>query len=162
MVNFARKYPFYLLALMGAGLVGTAFILEHGFGVIPCPMCWWQRYAHMAILGLAILGIAVPKFTRPLLLAIAATAAAGLCVALWQFAAQQQWLPYPPTCTSAGAQALANAADLLAALNNQPKVIPCDKEAFHLFGLSLAGWNIPTMLGTILFSLWNFKELKNS
>lgn len=157
MVNFALNYRLHLLALLGAGLVGTAFVLEYGFGVIPCPMCWWQRYAHMAILALALFGLATPKLTKPVLLTIAATATAGLCIAVWQFAAQQHWLPYPATCTSEAAQALANAADLLAAMNNQPKVIPCDTETFHLLGLSLAGWNIPTMLGTIAFSLYKIK-----
>lgn len=157
-----RTHPFHLLALLGAGLVTTAFILQHGFGVLPCPMCWWQRYAHISILILALLGLAAPSLRRQLLLAIAATATVGLAIAIWQFAAQQHWLPYPPTCTSAAAQALSGAADLLAALNNQPPVIPCDKETFHLLGLSLAAWNIPTMLATLLFSLWNFKQQSKS
>lgn len=133
------------IAILAGALTLSGFTLQYAFHVLPCQMCWWQRYAHWAILAAALVGLAAPKRQRPALIAIALAAAAGLAVAAWQFAAQHQWLPWPETCTSTGAALIAATADLLAAMNNT-QIVPCDRETFTLLGLSLAGWNIPAML----------------
>lgn len=137
-----------LLAAFAAVLSIAGFILEYGFNVLPCHMCWWQRYAHYGILALSLIGLVTPKFMKPALIAISLTACAGLGIAMWQFAAQHGWLPFPASCTSAGMPSYAGAQDLLAAMQ-ATKVVPCDKETFTLFGLSLAGWNIPAMLAIL-------------
>ena len=41
-------------------LLGGAYLSQYGFGLVPCEMCWWQRYAHFAALGLALLSTVVP------------------------------------------------------------------------------------------------------
>ena len=140
-----------LLLLLGLTLTASGFVLEHGFGVIPCKMCWWQRYAHWAIAAFAALGLTLPRLTRPALMAIMAATATGLAIASWQFAAQHGWLPYPPTCAADPSAALASAEDLLTAMN-KVKIVPCDKESFKLLGLSLAGWNIPASCAAIALS----------
>lgn len=134
-----------LLALFAALLSVSGFVLEYGFHVIPCKMCWWQRYAHWAILVLAMTGHTLPKYERPALIAIVLAALAGLVIAGWQFAAQHGWLPFPAACGADAAQTFSSADNLLNNLN-RVKIVPCDKETFTLLGLSLAGWNIPAML----------------
>ncbi len=145
------------LALLAVGLSASGFVLEYGFGVIPCPMCWWQRYVHWAIAAVALLAAVKPL--RPVVAGaggvIALLALAGLGVAVWQFSAQHGWLPFPASCTSHGSEALVTGGDLLAAMQ-QTHVVPCDRETFKLLGLSLAGWNIPSMLlvvGTVVAGL---------
>ena len=34
-----------------AALLAGAYVSEYGFGLYPCEMCWWQRYAHFAALA---------------------------------------------------------------------------------------------------------------
>jgi len=145
-----------LLIFVAAALSVSGFVLEYGFGVLPCKMCWWQRYAHWAILALAMTGYTLPQFQRPATIAIGVAALTGLGIAVWQFAAQHGWLPFPASCVSDASQAFSSAENLLNNLN-RVKIVPCDKETFKLLGLSLAGWNIPAMLavlglsGTALF-----------
>ncbi len=146
--QLTSRHILLLLACMAFGLSASGFVLEYGFGVIPCKMCWWQRYAHWAILALSLLGAAHPKLQRPALMAILSAALTGLGIAAWQFAAQHGWLPFPASCTSDAAQAFSSAEDLLSNLN-RVKIVPCDKETFTLLGLSLAGWNIPAMLAVL-------------
>lgn len=145
------------LALLAAGLSASGFVLEYGFGVMPCPMCWWQRYVHWAIGAVAL--VAALKPARPVVLAasggIMLLALGGLGIAVWQFSAQHGWLPFPASCTSHGSEALVMGGDLLAAMQ-ATHVVPCDRETFKLLGLSLAGWNIPSMLlviGTVVVGL---------
>jgi disulfide bond formation protein DsbB len=143
MQNVAPRTLLAGLGLWGLGLLVSGFVLEYGFGVLPCPMCWWQRYAHAAIALAAALGWLANR-PRVGAAGVAAAAAAGLGVAVWQVAAQQGWLPYPPSCAGEG-QVMAVGADLLSAMATT-HVVPCDLESFRLLGLSLAAWNIPAML----------------
>ena len=149
-------------ALLGFALALTAsgFILEYGFNVIPCQMCWWQRYAHWAIGGFALIGYALPQRPMRISMAFAVGAASlvGLYIALWQVAAQHGVLPFPPSCTGTGG-AMAGATDLLAAIGTT-KVVPCDKETFTLLGLSLAAWNIPAMLTTLAGGILIARKLR--
>lgn len=150
-MNLSVRQTLLLLAVTGLALTASGFILEYGFGVIPCHMCWWQRYPHWAIAVLGLLGASHPRLGRPALAAIVLASLTGLGLAGWMFAAQHGWLPFPASCNSATMPAYAAADDLLAAMS-ATKVVPCDKETFTLFGLSLAGWNIPAMLAIVAVS----------
>lgn len=130
------------VGLLALGLLASGFVLEYAFDVLPCQMCWWQRYAHVAIALCALLG--AWKSTKYGAIGVALSALAGAGVAGWQVAAQQHWLPFPASCTSGGETAVLG-ADLMAAMA-QVKVIPCDLETFTILGLSLAAWNLPLML----------------
>jgi disulfide bond formation protein DsbB len=141
----AERWLGLLLALTLL-LLAAGFVLEYGFRILPCEMCWWQRYAQMAIAAFAAAGLLSghPRWRQVCAGGAAGAALFGLGVAAWQFAAQQGWLPFPAQCSGSGV-ALADAAHMLEALQG-PTVVPCDKENFRLLGLSLAGWNMPAML----------------
>ncbi len=145
------------LALYALGLLAAGLLLEQGFGVLPCPMCWWQRYAHAAIALAALAGVLAK---RPTVGAATAgfAATAGLTIASWQVAAQQGLLPYPASCAGDD-QILAVGADLLSAMANTT-VIPCDLETFTLLGFSLAAWNIPAMLLALALSVITLIRLR--
>ena len=36
-------------------LLGGAYGFQYIGGLVPCEMCWWQRYAHFAALAFAVL-----------------------------------------------------------------------------------------------------------
>lgn len=148
-----------LLVALAVILSTSGFVLEYGFGVIPCKMCWWQRYAHWGVAALAAVGLMNPRLPRAVFPAIMIVAMIGLGLAVWQFAAQHGWLPFPPTCTADATQNLASAEDLLTAMN-KTKIVPCDKETFQLLGLSLAGWNIPAMLAVIGLALAGLRKAR--
>ena len=158
--SLTSRQFFLLITVFAALLSASGIILEYGFNVLPCHMCWWQRYMHYGILGLGLAGFIVPqKHATKIFMAIALAAVIGLGIALWQFAAQHGWLPFPASCTSGGMPTYASGEDLLAAMNTT-KVVPCDKENFTLLGLSLAGWNIPAMLLVIAMSIKAFASDK--
>lgn len=151
-------WPHLLLAGM-LTLLASAFILTEFFGVLPCPMCWWQRYIHMALAAAACISLS-PRTHAITVPTIGILALAGLGIASWQFAAQNGLLPWPPSCGSTGAQALATQADDLLAAMQSTKVVPCDKENFKLLGLSLAAYNIPIMASTAALAAYIFKTKK--
>ncbi len=131
----ARQAPLLLFAVSGSLLLGAL-----GFQYIghlpPCEMCYWQRYAHLAVLGIAALAL-FSKSRAIALLAIAAMlVSAGL--GLFHAGVEQGWWD-GPACSS-GLKPGMSQADILGSLMNAP-LVRCDAIAWQLFGLSMAGWN---------------------
>lgn len=129
-------------------LLGGAYISQYGFGLVPCEMCWWQRYPHM----LAIPFAALAFFWRPVrpLVAMAALAilVSGL-IGAFHAGVEYGWWQGLTACT---ASPLAAGGDPLDAIMNAP-VIRCDAVQWSLFGISLAGWNFLFSTGGALVIL---------
>ena len=148
------KHVFTLLFIMGLGVTCAAFVLEYVFHAEPCTMCWWQRYVHWSVLGLAAIGLMSSIIVRRFLLILTIfVGAIGLAIACWQAGAQLDLWGLPPVCSGGAGQASVS-ADLLGALQGFKAPPQCDDSGFTIFGLSLAMWNIPTMLAIIFIAAW--------
>jgi disulfide bond formation protein DsbB len=117
-------------------LLTGAYISQYGFGLVPCEMCWWQRYGHFAALALAILANLAPRQIWLTGLAAVAIAAAGL-IGLFHAGVEYHWWQGLTACsTTIGA----DGGDPLEAIMNAP-LVRCDVAPWSLWGISLAGWN---------------------
>ena len=132
------------LALPLAALAG-AYVSQYGFGLVPCEMCWWQRYPHMIALIFAVLAF----FWRPVrpLVAVAALGilASGL-IGGFHAGVEYGWWKGLTACT---ASPIAAGVDPLDAILKAP-VVRCDQVQWSLFGISLAGWNFLFSIGGAL------------
>ncbi len=138
----ARR-PAWLLFAVSGGLLLGALAFQHLGGLAPCRMCHWQRWAHLAVLGLAAPVLLWPRL-RPLLLpaALAAMAvSAGL--GLFHAGVEQRWWD-GPGC----AAPLRPGDDLLGSLIAAP-VTRCDQIPWSFLGLSMAGWNMAISLAAL-------------
>jgi disulfide bond formation protein DsbB len=114
-------------------LLGGAYLSQYGFGLFPCEMCWWQRYAHFAALALALVStVAAPKRLW-IGLAGLAILVAGLLGA-YHAGVEYKWWEGLTTCSSTAAGS--SIEDIL----NAP-LIRCDEPQWTLFGISLAGFD---------------------
>ena len=152
--SFINSKPLATITAVAGILTVSAFVLENGFGIRPCPMCWWQRYVHWAIaaIGLACLSPVAARLRPGALGIVGMIALIGAIIGAWQSSAQWGLLGYPDGCTSDGMQARFSTEDIMQSLSQQG-TIPCDLETFRLFGLSLANWNILAMGAIILLVL---------
>jgi disulfide bond formation protein DsbB len=97
-------------------------------------MCWWQRYAHFAALGLAV---AAWCCLRRLAVALAGLAlATAALIGGYHAGVEYGWWKGITECTSA--VSFAGGGDPLAAIMAAP-VIRCDVVQWKLFGISMAG-----------------------
>ncbi|QIK79952.1 disulfide bond formation protein B [Sphingomonas piscis] len=131
-----------LLALLIPGaLLAAAFGSEKFGGLFPCEMCWWQRYAHFAALGLAAVAFTASATTgRSRLLtglAAAAIAVSG-AIGVYHTGVELKIFEGLTTCTSTASGA--TAADLLKSILEAP-VVRCDQVQWSFLGISMAGWN---------------------
>lgn len=127
-----------LALLVPAVLLAGAYISEYGFGLWPCEMCWWQRYAHFAALVPAALAFVVPGDARVWLVRLAGVAilVSGL-IGGFHAGVEYGWWEGLTRCAAAG---IAAGVDPLDAIMNAPTV-RCDEVQWSLLGISLAGWN---------------------
>jgi disulfide bond formation protein DsbB len=125
----------WLALLTPATLLAGAYLSQYAFGFSPCEMCWWQRYAHFAAMGLALLAFVLPA--RVLVAAAAGAIALSGLIAAYHAGIEYTWWPGMTACTASPLQAN---ADPLATIMAAP-LLRCDVAAWSLFGISLAGWN---------------------
>jgi disulfide bond formation protein DsbB len=133
-----------LLALTSAAAILIAVASQRWGGLQPCVLCIWQRWAHGAVIALALIAVAAAAFASRratgLLTLIAGTAAiAGAGLALYHVGVEQQWWPGTSGC-GAGALAGGGLGSLREKIEAAP-IIRCSDVPWSLFGISMAGYN---------------------
>lgn len=115
-------------------LLGGAYVGQYAFGLYPCEMCWWQRYAHFAALAFAVLAFVVRG--RALVALAALAIAVSAAIGLYHAGVEYQWWEGLTACTSTASAG----GDPLDAIMNAP-LVRCDVPQWTLWRVSLAGWN---------------------
>ncbi len=117
-------------------LLAGAYISEYGFGLYPCEMCWWQRYAHFAAIALGLAAFVLPPRRLWVALAALAVLVSGL-IGAYHAGVEYGWWEGFTTCTTTD---FSGGGDPLEAIMAAP-IIRCDVAQWELFGISLAGYN---------------------
>jgi disulfide bond formation protein DsbB len=140
-----RLDPASVAVLLGAAasaLIVGALGFQYLDNLPPCEMCMWQRYPHFAAAGVGLAGgILVRMKLLPNAWGTAFAIAAALLIAVsgaigvYHAGVEWQWWKGPQACTGPAFQLTAGPLDL-----NAP-VVRCDKAAWRLLGISLAGYN---------------------
>jgi disulfide bond formation protein DsbB len=133
-----------LIAALSAAAIALAFASQVWGGLQPCVLCVWQRWAHGAVILLALLAVAAALFAGPrragALTGLAGLAAfAGAGIALYHVGVEQQWWPGTSGC-GAGALTGGTVQDLRAQIEAAP-IVRCSDVPWSLFGISMAGYN---------------------
>jgi disulfide bond formation protein DsbB len=126
--------------------------VAHGFeaaGYAPCSLCLRQREVYWAVIGLAAVGLVLPRLWKSPFVPRAANALlggaflVGAAVAIYHAGAEWKFWPGPSSCGGIAPGGV-SAEDIGAALGGKPiHVVPCDEAAWRdpALGVSMAGWN---------------------
>lgn len=108
----------------------------------PCELCLWQRWPHAGAVVVGLGGPLLIRFglaERSTAWGIAALAALLIAISgavgAYHAGIEWHWWPGPQSCTGSAFQYGGGRLDL-----NAP-VVMCDRAAWRLFGISLAGYN---------------------
>ncbi len=148
-----RRLALLLLAATIAPLA-IAFASQYWGGLLPCELCIWQRWGYGAAIALSFIAIMLPERLRRAGIAVAALAVLGEAgIALFHTGVEQHWWKGLATCSGN----LSTAGQSLSDLENQlmaTPIIPCDRPAWTMFGVSMAGYNFAYALALGLFGLF--------
>ncbi len=139
------------IVLISAAALASALIAQYGFGLKPCVLCHYQRYAFIAALALGVIGL----FAAPRLLTGLAGLAflTGAAIAMFHVGVEQQWWEGTAGCHTPEINLDASIDELRNSLLNT-EFVACDKIAWSLFGISMAGYNA---LFSLIFALASFR-----
>ena len=143
----------WLCAAAALAALCIAWIAEFGFGLAPCELCLWQRYAYWVAILLA-LGASFSgrdsRTRKALLWALAASFLGVAAIALFHAGIEYKWWQGFTACTANLGQGQSSEG-ILSAIENAP-IVRCDEPAFVLFGLSMAGYNFLLALALAAFA----------
>ena len=157
-----REHKVALLAgLFSVAMIIGVYFFEYVVGVLPCEMCYWQRWPHDAAIVVGLGGAAL--FYIGVINRRAAGVAAWLCLALilssalvgaWQAGVEWRWFPGPDECSGPRFH-------LTAMMNLNAPVVSCEDPGWRLFGISLAGYNFLCSTGVaVLGALLLTKKIR--
>jgi disulfide bond formation protein DsbB len=149
-----RRTATLLILLAAAATIGAALFSQHVLGLLPCELCYLQRYPYYAAIPVALaLALApLPDGLRRAglgLLALIFLVSAGLGA----YHAGVEWGLWqgPADCGGVPAPAPSGMGDFLKQLETT-RVVSCTEAAFRFLGLSMAGWNTLVSLGLAGFA----------
>lgn len=119
-------------------------------------MCYWQRHAHKAVLGIAALWLVLRAFGVEAAEILRWTVVLALLVsfgyAAWHVGVEYGVLEGPKEC-AAGSTFIpeVDPDNPLGFLSNPVKPPACSEAVWHFLGLSMAGWNAAlSLMGALL------------
>ena len=149
------------LVLAGSvALLAGAYGFEYFGGLMPCEMCWWQRWALMAAALLAGGALLLGRFAPAIAPRAAAWAAilglgGNAAIALFHAGVEQKWWQGLTRCAvpPLAGDARSMMADILA----QP-LVRCDAIPWQMLGISMAGWNFIVSLMLVGTATWLMRK----
>jgi len=165
-MEFLTRYPRRLPALAIAIpllALGAAFASE-AFGLKPCVLCIYQRWAYVGVLAAGVLGLLVatahPAFLR-LSVALAGLAfLVGAGIAAFHSGVERKWWEGTAACHAPKIDASTSIDEMKTILLNQD-FVPCDKIPWSLFGASMANYNMVfslAMAAVFLLAAWHLGQ----
>jgi len=148
-----RTLPALILAASVA-VLGGAFLFEYVGGLAPCVLCIYQRYPYGVAIALSAAAFFVAdRRARGALLVICGLAfLAGAAIAAFHVGVEKHWWEGTAACT--GEIGPAGSLEELRAQIMAAPVVRCDRVAWSLFGISMAGYNLLISLLLAAVSVW--------
>lgn len=131
-------------------LWGGALISQYGFGLVPCEMCYWQRWPHEVAIVLALFSLPfLGMRAGPVLIVLAAGAiAVSGAIGIYHAGVEYDYWEGLTSCASA----TPGGFDMMTA--DVTPVIRCDEAQWRLLGISLAGYNAILSFAGAALVLW--------
>src|ERR1700724_4917581 len=131
---------FVLIA--SAIVLGTALLSEYWGGLAPCELCLVQRWPWAAAITISFIVLLVGEHARLdwVALVLAIVFAISVVLAFYHVGVEQHWFAGPTACAAppGGAMTLEQIKQQI--LGTAP--VLCDRPAWTLFGVSMAGWHL--------------------
>jgi disulfide bond formation protein DsbB len=140
--------------LLPLALLGGALGSQYLGGLVPCEMCYWQRWPHGAAILLAGLAFTAPAGSeRSRTLTLLAAIAIAVSGAIGVYHAGVELGIFEGLTTCAATAGGASNAELLEQIMKTP-LVRCDQVQFAFLGISMAGWNAILSLGGAAVIAW--------
>ncbi len=138
-------------------LWGGALVSQYGFGLVPCEMCYWQRWPHEVAIVLALFSLPfLARRAGPVLIVLAACAIAlSGAIGIFHAGVEYGWWEGMTACSTT-----AGGFDIMA--SEVTPLVRCAEAQWRLFGISLAGFNAILSFAGAALVLWLLRGARNA
>ena len=128
--------------VVSAAVLGTALLSQYWGGLTPCELCLIQRWPWAAAVVISLIVVLVGERAGLAWvgLVFAIVFAISVVLAFYHVGVEQHWFAGPSACTAAPGGAMTLEQMKQQILGTAP--VLCDRPAWTLFGVSMAGWNL--------------------
>jgi len=130
-----------LVGIFSVAMIIGVYFFQYVMLVLPCEMCYWQRWPHDAAIvtglgGAALFyaGVIGRRGVAALAWLTLALILSSALVGFWQAGVEWRWFPGPDECSGPRFH-------LTAMMDLNAPVVSCEDPGWRLFGISLAGYN---------------------
>lgn len=139
------KHIHYFLIAVAATALGTAYVAEYGFGILPCDFCFYERCVYAGVIFVGILGLKTEAFgSHRGILAQLIVLSIGIILTFYHVGMEQHWWSGPASCTGVGPAATLEEFRAQLMKVTRPR---CDQISWALFGVSATLWNLMLQAG---------------
>jgi disulfide bond formation protein DsbB len=149
------------IVLASVIILGAAYVSQYGFGLKPCILCLYQRVPYALNIAFGVIAFIAtfryPRLAAVILYLMVLSFLAGAVIAGFHVGVEYGWWKGLPSC---GGQILpehATIEQLREALENQ-NIVRCDKPAWTMFGISMAGYNFMMSLALSVGTLYLLRK----
>ena len=147
-MTLTRTHLILAATLASFGIMLGAWGFQYIGDMAPCKLCLWQRYPHLAAIGIGIVVLATRQYWLAWAGAVAAVTTAG--IGGYHTGVERGWWEGLASCSSQSIEGLST-DELLEQIMSAP-LVRCDEVPWELFTLSMASWNMIASLG--FAALW--------
>jgi disulfide bond formation protein DsbB len=159
MILSIRAFAGLVLAA-GAAVLGTALLSEYWGGLAPCELCLLQRWPWAVAIVISLVAVLVGD--RPALpwvaLILGLVFAVGVAFAFYHVGVEQHWFAGPSACTASAGGTMTLEQMKQQIMGTAP--VLCDRPAWTLFDVSMAGWNLLASLIMAVFCFLVFARAR--
>ena len=139
-------------------LLASAISFEFFYDLAPCKLCMWQRWPHVIIIAIMLLGLSILNKTWMLLLISLSAIVTGI-IGFYHTGIEQGWWSGTLGCSNQfGSETdISNLTTLLL----ETPVVKCDEIVWSVFNISMAGWNSLVSFFIAIFSFFSWVYIKN-
>ena len=136
-----RAFAGFVLAASSV-VLGTALFSQYWGGLAPCELCILQRWPWAVAIVISLLAVLVGDrpALNPVTIILGIVFAIGVAFAFYHVGVEQHWFPGPTACTAPSGGAMTLEEMKRQILGTTP--VLCDRPAWTLFGVSMAGFNL--------------------
>jgi disulfide bond formation protein DsbB len=149
-----RDVP-WIVTLLAFAALCVAWLAQYAFGLAPCELCYWARYAYWVTIALGLVAIFFsrkPKARKFWLYLVGIAFLGVVGISIFHVGVEQGWWQGTSACVGESTAGMST-EELTNAIMNAP-VTRCDEPAFTFLGLSMAGYDAIYAALLAWFTLW--------
>ena len=150
-----RAFAGFVLAVSSV-VLGTALLSQYWGGLAPCELCILQRWPWAVAIVISLVAVLVGDrpALRPVAFILGVVFAVGVVFAFYHVGVEQHWFAGPTACTARSGGAMSLEEMKRQILGTAP--VMCDRPAWTLFGVSMAGLNLLASLIMVVMCFAGF------